>query len=257
MIRELLITKYDENKGKYECRDKLAVEKALTLAVNEMELVTLLCSPGHYDELALGYLLAEGILQWDAEVELDIDQDRGLVNVQSPSFSQINLFSLGKRTLASGCGKGTVFYNLNDHRDRKIVEDETRFKIKNLQETMLELQKSSLGFFETGGVHSAGIMLGDGLVLREDIGRHNAVDKLLGYCFRKRTTMQGSAIFISGRISSEIVLKAARGGISLLVSRSAPTTLAVELAQELGITLAGFVRGKRANIYSHSWRIEP
>lgn len=256
MIKEYLITKYDEKQGSCDFRDKIAVEKALTLAVNGMELITLLCSPANYDELALGYLLSEGILTWDAEVEMELEEERGLINVVSASSNNLNLSSLGKRTLTSGCGKGAVFYSLNDHRGRKNVTDETRFKIKELHEVMQELQNGSQCFLETGGVHSAGLVLESDLILREDIGRHNAVDKLLGYCFLKRYLPQGSAIFLSGRISSEIVLKAARIGFPLIVSRSAPTTLAVELALELGVTLVGFARGKRANLYSHMWRID-
>lgn len=256
MKKDFLILKYEEEKGCAEYQDTIAVEKAFTVAVNGLELITLMCSPVNFEELALGFLLSEGILNWDVEVKVELDEKCGLANVLVPSINKLNLSSLGKRTLTSGCGKGAVFYNLNDHRDRRKVSDDTKFELRYLQEIMSELQKRSRCFFETGGVHSAGLVYNGDLVLREDIGRHNAVDKLLGYCFVSMLTPSGLALFLSGRISSEIVLKSARIGFPLIVSRSAPTSLAIELADELGITLAGFVRGKRANIYSHKWRID-
>lgn len=255
MIKDILIKKYEAIKGGTDYWDKIAVEKAFTLAVNGMELITLLCSPANYKELALGFLLSEGILTWDAEVKVELDEEIGLANVLAPAINEININSLGKRTLTSGCGKGAIFYSLNDHRDRVKVSDETKYELSYLQQIMAELQKCSHFFLETGGVHSAGILHDGNLVLREDVGRHNAVDKLIGYCFLARFMPWGSAIFLSGRISSEIVLKTSRIGLPLIVSRSAPTTLAIDLAEELGITLVGFARGKRANIYSHQWRI--
>lgn len=255
MIKNRLIIKYEEGRGGVDCWDKIAEEKALTVAVNGDEIITLLCSPDNLSELALGFLLSEGILTWNAETAVEVDEVIGLANVLTSSIKELNLNSLGKRSISTGCGKGAVFYSLNDHRDRNVVNDETRFQLGHLRQTMADLQMHSVSFQETGGVHSAGLIYNGDLILREDVGRHNAVDKLLGYCFLSKFMPESSGLFLSGRISSEIVLKAGRMGFPLIVSRSAPTTLAVDLAEELGITLVGFVRGKRANIYSHQRRI--
>jgi FdhD protein len=119
-----------------------------------------------------------------------------------------------------------------------------------------ELQQKALLFKATGGVHSAALADNEMLLyFYEDIGRHNAVDKIIGECLLNGTATDDKALFTSGRISSEIMLKAAKLKIQLIVSRAAPTSLSVELAEALNITLVGFVRGRRMNIYSHPWRI--
>ena len=118
------------------------------------------------------------------------------------------------------------------------------------------MQDKALLFKSTGGVHSAAIAERDQILFySEDIGRHNAVDKIVGECILKDISLEDKILLTSGRISSEIVIKGAKLGLPLIVSRSAPTSLAVELARETGITLVGFARGKRLNIYSHSVRI--
>jgi FdhD protein len=118
------------------------------------------------------------------------------------------------------------------------------------------VQDKALLFKSTGGVHSAALAERDKLLFyNEDIGRHNAVDKIVGQCILKNISLEDKILLTSGRISSEIVIKGAKLGLPIIVSRSAPTSLAVALARETGITLVGFARGKRLNIYSHTIRI--
>jgi FdhD protein len=121
---------------------------------------------------------------------------------------------------------------------------------------MKRFQHSSEVFRTTGGAHSAALCReGEIVVFAEDIGRHNAVDKIFGRCLLDSIGTDGGVIVTSGRISSEILLKVGKRNIPILISKSAPTDLGVKLADDLGITLVGFVRGRRMNIYTHSWRV--
>ena len=121
---------------------------------------------------------------------------------------------------------------------------------------MLGLQQNSLMFKETGGNHASALCDPENMVIyHEDIGRHNAVDKIVGHCVKNDINIDNKVLVTSGRVSSEILLKVAKLDIPMIISKSAPTTLSVRLARELGLTLVGFVRGKRFNIYANGWRI--
>ena len=118
------------------------------------------------------------------------------------------------------------------------------------------LQEKAELFRITGGIHSAALCTPEGVVyFCEDIGRHNAVDKIIGLCLKNSVTIEDKILVTSGRISSEILVKTAKLGIPILISRAAPTTLSIELADKLGITLIGFVRGRRFNVYCHTDRV--
>lgn len=256
MKKEVVIMKHS-GAGFSSQSDEVAVEKPVTLLVNGIEMITLLCSPGHLDELAVGFLAGEGLLSHDSEdLEVQVDEEAGLVNVASASLDSLDFRRLGRRCLTTGCGKGVVFYDLRDRRDWKKVESSGKISPEKILSVMGEMQGQAVVFRETGGVHSAGLLLPNHFIIREDVGRHNAVDKLLGFRLLHKIDYTEGILFLSGRISSEIVLKAGRMGIPVLVSRAAPTSLACELSEELGVTLVGFVRGKRMNVYTHAWRIE-
>lgn len=256
MKKQFSILQFNQGTGPNELKDWVAEERPLTIFLNGSELVTLLCSPDHLEELALGYLVSEGLIGTDYSYDLQADHEQGLVALEIPDSQLSPLKGWGKRTITTGCGRGTSFYELND---RRTLEPLTFFRTYHLDQ-ILENMKVFLGqsgiFQKTGGVHRAGLCLRSGLVWREDVGRHNAVDKLMGYCALNKIKTDGAILFLSGRISSEIVIKAARQAIPLLVSRSAPTSLAIQLAEELGLTLVGFARGNRANVYSHASRIQ-
>ena len=139
---------------------------------------------------------------------------------------------------------------------KSIEKTETTIKVSDIYEVMKENLTSSELFKNTGGVHSVAIYDNEKLItIREDVARHNAMDKSIGYCLLNNIDLKDKIIFVSGRISCEMILKAAKAGIPIVISKSAPTNLSREIAKKLNITLAGFVRGERMNIYTEPQRI--
>ncbi|MEW5785360.1 MAG: formate dehydrogenase accessory sulfurtransferase FdhD [Bacillota bacterium] len=238
-------------------KDRVTVEAALTIILNGTELVTLLCTPEKMDRLALGFLRSEGLLTSMDEVEyLRLREAEGLVEIGFKGGADLAQQIYGKRTLTSGCGKGTVFYNTLDSLRSKPVAGRVKLKSEQVFSLMHALQEQASLFKATGGVHSAALADENGVILFcEDIGRHNAVDKIVGECLMRQIALDDKILVSSGRLSSEILLKAAKLQLPVLLSRAAPTSLSIELAESLNITLIGFVRGRRMNIYTHAWRI--
>lgn len=239
-------------------KDVVAVEYPLTIILNDKELITLLCTPNNMEFLALGFLRSEGIIRKKEDilsVKHDTVKDRVIIETVDKNSLTEKLY--GKRTLTSGCGKGTVFFNVLDSLLSKKLTHRVAISPENVFDLMRELQRKGEIFKMTGGVHSAALCNGRGiLIFNEDIGRHNALDKILGEALMSEVGLEDKVIVTSGRVSSEILLKAVKLKIAVIISRSAPTSLSVELAEKLGVTLIGFVRGRGMNIYSHSWRLE-
>ncbi|NLK51529.1 MAG: formate dehydrogenase accessory sulfurtransferase FdhD [Syntrophomonadaceae bacterium] len=242
---------------KEELSDCLVREFSVTIYLNEQEIVTLLCTPEYLEDLAVGFLVFEGMLRSKEELESVIaDYDQGQIWVRSRASDYIAEKTVKKRYLAAGGGKGTSFYSLIDVQNCNPINAMLRIAPEQVLAGMKELQARSELFQTTGGVHSALLASKEEVILyREDIGRHNAVDKILGHCFRQGLAPGELILFTSGRLSFEMLLKVAKFGIPILVSRSAPTNLAVELAERLGVTLVGFTRGSGFNVYCHSERI--
>ncbi len=236
--------------------DYLAVESPLTIYLNEQEIVTMLCTPEFLKELAIGFLVAESMIrQKDDIISIELDEDKGAIwieGVQQPLAEK--MFS--KRFLTTGCGKGTTFYNVLDAQIPPVVSD-FKISLEKVLNFMKEAQYKSNLFQETGGVHGNALCDNNGLIMfRDDIGRHNAADKILGSCFLDGVDMGDKVLLTTGRISSEILIKVARMGIPIIVSRSAPTALAVNLAEKLAVTVVGFTRANRCNVYTHPERVK-
>ncbi|MBM3120398.1 MAG: formate dehydrogenase accessory sulfurtransferase FdhD, partial [Chloroflexi bacterium] len=229
----------------------------LTIVVNNQELVTLLCSPKNLDYLAVGFLSSEGLLKNKDDIKkITIDDRRGAVRVETEAENKQAGELLFKRLITSGCGRGASFYSAADVGRQVKVESQVRISPLEVFELVSEFQHRSQIFRTTGGVHSAALCDAKNiLVFSEDIGRHNAIDKIFGECILNDIPTGDRIIVTSGRVSSEILLKAANRNIPLLISKSAPTDLGVRLANDLGVTLIGFVRGKRMNVYSNDWRV--
>jgi FdhD protein len=237
--------------------DVVAREFPLTIILNNQELVTLLCSPKDLNYLAIGFLFSEGLLENKDEIsKIIVDDQRGVVRVETKTDKALTNEFLFKRLITSGCGRGASFYSAADVQQQAKVESAMEISTGKVLSLVREFQQRSEIYRTTGGVHSAALCDTQSiLVFNEDIGRHNAIDKLFGECVLKDISTDERMVITSGRISSEILLKVARRRIPIIVSKSAPTDLGVKLANNLGVTLLGFARGKRINAYTHDWRI--
>ena len=241
-----------------QSEDIIVTELPLTIILNNQELVTLLCSPTDLEYLAIGFLFAEGLLKSKDEIKkLMIDDRRGVVRVETEEGNDFAHELLFKRLITSGCGRGASFYSTADATGQK-VESQMEMSAHDVFTLVSSFQHRSQIYRATGGVHSAALCDTENiLVFNEDIGRHNAIDKIFGECILKDIPTDERVVITSGRISSEILLKVAKRNIPIIISKSAPTDLGVKLADDLGITLLGFVRGKRINAYANDWRIVP
>ncbi len=236
--------------------DVVTREFPLTIIFNNEELVTLLCTPKDLNYLAIGFLFSEGLLVNKEEIKsVFVDDRRGVVRVET-NEDKTPAKEMFKRLITSGCGKGTSFYRAADIQNQVKIESKIELSADEVFSLVKEFQHRSQIFQATGGVHSAALCdTRNILVFNEDIGRHNAIDKIFGECLLKDIPTDERIAITSGRISSEILLKVARRNIPIIISKSAPTDMGVRLASELGITLLGFVRGKRMNVYTNDWRI--
>ncbi len=243
--------------GKQDVEDIVTKELPLTIILNNQELVTLLCSPTDLNYLAIGFLASEGLLESKDEIKkLIVDDRSGVVRVETEEDKGDTSELLFKRLITSGCGRGASFYSAADAQGQAKVESQTKISALEVFALVKEFQHRSQIYRTTGGVHSAALCdTKNILVFSEDIGRHNAIDKVFGECTLRDIPTDGCIIITSGRISSEILLKVAKRDIPILVSKSAPTNLGVRLANDLGVTLIGFVRGSRMNVYANGWRV--
>jgi FdhD protein len=255
-VQRVPILRLTEDEKK-QADDIVVREFPLTVILNNQELVTLLCTPSHLDYLAVGFLSSEGLLKSKDEIKgMTVDEQRGLVRVETDEETKRAGELVFKRLITSGCGRGASFYSAADAIGQKKVESRTSIAAVEVFDLVREFQHRSQIFRTTGGVHSAALCdTKKILIFSEDIGRHNAIDKIFGECILKGIPAEGRVIITSGRVSSEILLKAAKRNIPLLISKSAPTDMGVKLAGDLGITLIGFVRGKRMNVYANDWRV--
>jgi len=240
-----------------EGEDYVVKEEPVTLYLNDKEFVTLVCSPSDLKELAVGFLCSEGVLlRRDNLKNILIDEDKGLIWVETAGESASQEMFL-KRFVTSCCGRGRAsFYFINDTKGVTRVKSDLRVAPGDIFFLTDQLEKLSGLFKTTGGVHNAALCTIDNVVLfYEDIGRHNAVDKIFGRCFLEDITFSDKILVFSGRISSEILIKVAKMGMPMIVSRSAPTELAISMAEHLNITVVGFVRDGRLSVYAHRERI--
>ncbi|WP_028842610.1 formate dehydrogenase accessory sulfurtransferase FdhD [Thermodesulfovibrio yellowstonii] len=233
-----------------EVDDIIAVEKKIKVYVNNEEIVSLSASPCQIRELVVGFLMTEGILKGDwCPEKIMIEENEKQIKVVVELEGHV---CLDGKTITSGCMAAVSF--LNDVKE--TINDNLKINASALFNLFRHFQEKSILYRTTGCIHAAAIAdENEILFIAEDVGRHNAVDKIIGWTLLNRVSFKGKIMLVSGRISSEMALKTAKWKIPLIVSRTAPTSLAIEFAEKAGLTLIGFLRGQRFNIYSHPERI--
>ena len=236
-------------------RDQVAVEEPLEIRIGGRPVAVTMRTPGHDEELALGFCLSEGLRPHAARVPDDLVANT--VDVDAPEFDPSRLQRSFYTSSSCGvCGKGALEAVAVDS---PRVESQLRVPLSLVVSLPDRLREAQAAFAATGGLHATGLFSADGELLcsREDVGRHNAMDKVIGWAFGAgRLPLKDAMLCVSGRLSFELVQKAAVAGCPVLVAVGAPSSLAVSLAHDRGITLCGFVRGGGANVYTEAWRIE-
>jgi len=233
-------------------------EIPLTLFVNGKEIVTLLCSGEHPGALAVGFLRSEGLIDnRESIVDISLDEVKGAVSVTLNKDPLLEKSSLVKRTITSGCGKGTMFYHAIDSLLNAKIESSLTVTSDQIFLLMSQLNRESTLYKYTRGVHNVALATPHSILFsRSDIGRHNAVDMIGGECFLKNIPLDDKLLLTTGRITSEVLLKTARMRTPFLISRNVATYHSITLGQRLGITLIGDVRGNKFAVYTHPERVE-
>lgn len=233
----------------------VVVERALTLYLNAQEIVTMMTIGDYPEYLALGYLLNQNMLKPDDVVTaVEYDDDLEVVVVRTERETNFE-DKLKKRTQTSGCAQGTTFGDLMEALD-EIVLPKAALRTSWLYRLTHAINTTPSLYLEAGAIHGCVLARGDEpLVYMEDVGRHNAVDKIAGWMFRHGESGADKIFYTTGRLTSEMVIKTVRMGIPILVSRSGFTAWGVELARRTGLTLIGRARGKRFVALSGEERI--
>jgi FdhD protein len=260
MVLQVNIIKLDLSTGtSQEITDYVAEEKPLYLFVNKIFWATILCSPSSLRELAVGHFLSEGILKSADEIEEVVLKEpestcyiklKPGINVED----RVRLSRLHARVIPSACGSGSPYQYTG-----KIPEVKSNLKVKAevIFDGVNQLNFKAEGFRRTGGLHVAAIWKANGklIALAEDVGRHNAVDKVIGMAALNKVDFGGCFLALSGRMSGDVVFKAAKVGLPIIASLAAALSSGIVTAKAAELTLAGFVRGKRINIYTCAERI--
>ena len=236
--------------------DMVPRESSIDIYLCGTRLVTLQASPNQLIELAVGFLLSEGLLETFSEYETaSIDAESKEVRVEAKNRSKVlsRLLDKGDVIRTSGCSRGMSFggYDMigKVNSDLSVSSE----KIKTMTREML---KAADLHNACGGVHCSALVKGSEVIsMSEDIGRHNTIDKIVGQCSLKGIDMSEGFLLTTGRISSEMVAKCARSRIPVIASMTSPTDLAIRIADKLGVTVVGYVRGNRITVYTHADRI--
>ncbi len=239
-----LVEGIDHDGRRVEAR--VVEEKPLTLFLNGQEIVTMMTIGDYPDYLAVGYLLNQNMLtREDAVTGIDYDADLGVVVVRTPRKTNFE-DKLRKKTLTSGCAQGTVFGDLMESVEGVALDSTARLRTSWLYALTKAINTTPSLYLAAGAIHGCALCrAGEPLVYMEDVGRHNAVDKIAGFMFMNGVAAADKIFYTTGRLTSEMVIKTVHMGIPILVSRSGFTAWGVELAQKSGLTLIGRAKGRR------------
>lgn len=239
----------------HSIEDDVAVEIPFNLIINKKHCITLLASPDSMKELGIGYLLSEGIVKsFDEIVRVEISENN--INIETRSecdFRRAKILKL----ITTACVSTNDYIKLLD-RTKIFVSSKTSISPHEIIEIIRNLNSQCEIFKKTGGTHAAGLFdpsNGKSLCIFEDVGRHNAIDKVIGYTALNNLDFSKLVLASTGRQPADMVIKAARVGIPIVLSVSGPINSGIALAEKTGVTLVCFVRGKRMNVYSHKERI--
>jgi FdhD protein len=234
---------------------RVPVERALTLYLNSQEIVTMMTINDYPEYLALGYLLNQNMLRADDVVtEVVYDDDLQVVVVYTERGTNFE-DKLKKKTLTSGCAQGTAFGDLMEAIEG-VVLPHTELRTSWLYRMTQAINTAPSLYLEAGAIHGCVLCeKGEPVCYMEDVGRHNAVDKIAGWAYRHHVDVTDKIMYTTGRLTSEMVIKTVRMGIPILISRSGFTSWGVELARQVGLTLVGRARGKRFIALSGEQRI--
>jgi FdhD protein len=239
--------------------DYVAEEKPLHIFLNRTRYVTVFCSPSLLKELAVGHVVSEGIVKSMEEIErIDLEEKEGVCRINlKPDVKiedRMKLLQHFSRVIFSACGSEAPF---QPTLALAKVQSDMKVNAETISNCVNRLNFIAETYRKTGGVHVAAIYKSDGTIVTfaEDVGRHNAVDKVIGSCILKGIDFNGCFIALSGRLTSDIVLKAARVSLPIIASLAAAIDSGIEVAINTELTLVGFVRGKRMNIYTFPERI--
>ena len=236
---------------------RVVYERPLTLFLNGQEIVTMMTIGDHPEYLALGYLLNQNMLRPDDEVTgIDHDEELEVVVVRTARATDYEE-KLKKKTRTSGCAQGTVFGDVMESFERVELDRDAVLKTSWLYALTKKINTCPSLYLAAGAIHGCVLCEADRpLLYMEDVGRHNAVDKLVGAALLDRALpLSDQVLVLSGRASYELLQKAAVAGVPIVAAIGAPSTLAVDVADAFGITLVGFLRPERANVYTHPDRV--
>ena len=225
---------------------RVVEERPLTLFLNGQEIVTVMTIRDYPEYLALGYLLNQNMLRQDDEVTgIDYEEDIETVVVRTERATDYEE-TLRKKTLTSGCAQGTVFGDLMERFEATVLDPEARLKTSWLYALSRAINMQPSLYLAAGAIHGC-VLCEESrpLIYMEDVGRHNAIDKIAGYMFQNDIGASGKVMYTTGRLTSEMVIKTVTMGIPILISRSGFTAWGVELARQANLTLIGRARGKR------------
>ena len=240
----------------------VVIERPLTIFLNSQEIVTVMTVGDYPDMLAVGFLLNQNMLRVDDEIiSIDFDGDLDVVIVRTKRETDFEQ-QLKKKTLTSGCAQGTVFGDLMEKFEKISIGSSAILKTTWLYALSQKINSTPSLYLKVGAIHGCVLCKEDQpLIYMEDVGRHNAIDKIAGYMFLNKISAKDKVFYTTGRLTSEMVIKTALMGIPALVSRSGFTAWGVEIAREVGLTLIGRMRGKRFICLSGeerlSWDIDP
>lgn len=249
-----------EDDNKCEAEEPLVREYPLSILVNGKKLATLLCSPENLKALAVGFLRTEGLISKAEDiVSFKLDEIKGLAEVETVNKETVRESFFSKKVNLENINAQITngIDNFLESLNCKPVESDTIMEVPKIFEFMRRNLDYSEVFKKTGGVHCVALCDSEEILeIYEDVARHNALDKVIGEALMKNIFLKDKAVILSGRVSLEMILKAAKLHIPIIISKSAPTSLSVTLAKRLNITLVGFVRGNKMNIYANGYRIK-